>query len=114
MGNKNKSLKRRKNKKRSFHGNKFTSFSTEQMKAPTTSSFLDKSKNDKVGTSLSVKKLKLNLDSESSVNDSSVDGSVIDINVNVESSEDDIDTDDDCHSSNVLCPYRFEYFRRSS
>ena len=60
------------------------------------------SKNDKVGTSLSAKKLKLNLDSQSSWNDSIVDGSVNDINVDLESSEDDIDiTDNDyCHSSN--------------
>ena len=100
MGNKDKSLKRRTNKRRSFHGDRFTSFSTEQMKALPTSSCSDKSKNDKVGTSLSAKKLQLNLDSQSSENDSSVDGIVVDINVDLESSEDDIDTDDDCHSSN--------------
>ena len=100
MGNKDKSLKRRKNKRRSFHGNRFTSFLTEQMTAPPTSICSDKSKNDKVGTSLPAKKLKLNLDSQSSGNDNSVDGSVIDINVDIESSEDDIDIDDDCHSSN--------------
>ena len=100
MENKNKNLKRRKSKRRSFDGNRFTSFSTEQMKAPPTSSCPDKLKNDKVGTSLSAKKLKLNLDSQPAGNDSSVDGSVIDINVDLESSEDDIDTDDDCHSSN--------------
>ena len=82
MGNKDKSLKCRKNK-RSFHGNRFTSFLTEQMKALPTSSFSDKSKNDKVGGSLSTKRLKLNLDSQSSGND----GSVIDINVDLESSE---------------------------
>ena len=64
------------------------------MKAPPTSICPDKSKNDKVRTSLSGKKLKLNLDSRSSGNDSSVDGSVIDINVDLESSEDDIDTHD--------------------
>ena len=86
MGNKDKSLKCRKNK-RSSHGNRFTSFLTEQMKALPTSSFSDKLKNDKVGTSLSTKRLKLNLDSQSSGNDSSVDGSVIDINVDLESSE---------------------------
>ena len=109
MGNKDKSLKRRKNKRRSFHGNRFTSFSTEQMKAPPTSSS-DKSKNDKVGTSLSAKKLKLNLDSQSSGNDSSVDRSVVDINVDLESSEDDIDTDDDCHSSNFYGRRNTSYY----
>ena len=93
-------MERRENKRRSFHGNRFTSFSTEQKKAPPTSICPDKSKNDKVRTSLSGKKLKLNLDSQSSGNDSSVDGSVIDINVDLESSEDDIDTDDDRQSSN--------------
>ena len=92
------------------------------MKAPPTSICPDKSKNDKVRTSLSGKKLKLNLDSQSSGNDSSVDGSVIDINVDLESSEDDIDTDDDRQSSNfswakrhvLLCPYRFGYYGGSN
>ena len=118
---KDKSLKCRKNKGRSFHGNRFTSFSTEQMEAPPTSSCSDKLENDKIGTSLSAKTLKLNLDSQSSENDNSVDGNVIDMNVDLEISEDDIDTDDHCHSSNfyeqryvVLCPYRFEYFKGSN
>ena len=61
MGNKDKSLKDRKNKRRSFHEKRFTSFSTEQMKAPPTTACSDKSKNDKVGTGFSAKKLKLNL-----------------------------------------------------
>ena len=83
MGNEDKSLKRRKNKSRSFHGNRFPSFSTEKTKAPPTSSCSDKSKNDKVGTSLSAKKLKLNLGFQSAGNDSSVNRSIIDINVNL-------------------------------
>ena len=57
------------------------------MEAPPTSSCSDKSENDKIGTSLSAKKLKLNLDSQSSENDNSVDGNVIDMNVDLEISE---------------------------
>ena len=59
---------------------------------------------------MSGKKLKLNLDSQFSGNDSSVDGSVIDINVDLESSEDDIDTDDDCHSSNFYEQRDMSYY----
>ena len=57
------------------------------MEAPPTSSCSDKSENDKIGTSLSAKTLKLNLDSQSSENDNSVDGNVIDMNVDLEISE---------------------------
>ena len=75
MGNKAKTLKRRKKKRRTFHGNRFTKLSgTAQISTPSclssSSTTLNKSQHDDiVCKSLSSKKLKLNLEHQITAND---------------------------------------------
>ena len=75
MGNKDKTLKRRKKKRRTFQGNRFTKLSgTAQISTPSSlsssSTTLNKSEHDDiVCKSLSSKKLKLHLKLQITVND---------------------------------------------
>ena len=50
------------------------------------------------------------MNSQFSGNDNSVDGSFLDMNVNLEISEDDPDTDDHCHSSNFYERRSMSYY----
>ena len=107
MGNKDKTLKSRKKKRRTFHGNRFTKLSgTAQISTPSclysSSTTLNKSQHDDiVCKSLSSKKLKLNLEHQITANDTNREEDLIDnIDPSSSSSEDnDIDHEEDsCRS----------------
>ena len=84
MGNKDKTLKHRKKKRRIFHGSRFTKLSgTAQISTPSclssSSTTLNKSQHDDiVCKSLSSKKLKLNLEHQITANDTNREEDLID------------------------------------
>ena len=95
MGNKDKTLKRRKKKRRTFHGIRFTKLSgTAQISTPSclssSSTTLKKSQYDEiVCKNLSSKKLKLNLEHQITANDTNREEDLVDnIDPSSSSSED--------------------------
>ena len=103
MGNKDKTLKRRKKKRRTFHGNRFTKLSgTAQISTPSclssSTTTLNKSQHDDiVCKSLSSKKLEHHLEHQITANDTNREEDLIDnIDPSSSSSEDnDIDHEED-------------------
>ena len=116
MGNKDKTLKRRKNKRRTFHGNRFTKLSgTAQVSTPSclssSSTTLNKSQHDDiVCKSLPSKKLKLNLEHQITANDTNREEDLIDNTDPSSSSSEDNDIDHEEES----CRTRFYEKRDAS
>ena len=103
MWNKDKTLKRRKKKRRTFHGNRFTKLSgTAQISTPSSTTLNKCQHDDIVCKSLSSKKLTLNLEHQITANDTNREEDLIDnIDPSSSSSSEDNDIDheeDSCHT----------------